>query len=309
MTMGRRGFALIVVLWILVSVGATSIALHTASSYERRVVSNVKASSEARWAARAGLAHFIYQLNQLLSRRGGGAIFAAVGDTMLPPLQFKYNGFDVRIVMRDPRGRINLNKAGEPQLRRFFVALGTTETRAVSLTHAILDWRDADDLRRPQGAERDDYLRARGTSGPKNAPFDNVDELLEVYGVDTELFRDAVDYVTVFGDGRINVNSAAVPVLASIPDVDVRLAKRMVARRAAARYRSPLDVLQLFPRTTRDAASSQTDRLAAGLAFTAGDAEILVTARRLGSSVGTTQRVFLEMGGGSQWRVARIVDR
>ncbi len=98
---------------------------------------------------------------------------------MLPPLQFKYNDVDVRIVMRDPRGRINLNKAGERQLREFFVALGTTETRAVSLTHAILDWRDADDLRPRQGAERDDYMRAKRTSGPKNAPFDSVDELLK----------------------------------------------------------------------------------------------------------------------------------
>jgi len=213
------------------------------------------------------------------------------------------------VVMLDPRAKININVADEGQLRKFFVALGISDDRALPLAHAVLDWRDPDEVRRRHGAERPTYTRARQLAGPKNAPFDSVEELIEVYGVDMELYDRAVGFVTVTGDGRINVNSASVPVLATLPDVDLAAARKMVTRRRASRYRGPLDVLEIPPGTSREAARSRLERLAERVAFTAGEAEITVTARAPEAPVGTRLHVAVELGGGSQWRVARTVQR
>ena len=48
---------------------------------------------------------------------------------------------------------------------------------------AILDWRDADDLKRPNGAEAPDYQAAGSKYVPTNSPFESVGELQRVLGV------------------------------------------------------------------------------------------------------------------------------
>jgi general secretion pathway protein K len=51
------------------------------------------------------------------------------------------------------------------------------------LADAILDFRDADDDRRPNGAESGDYRAAGQRWGPKNAPLQSVEELGQVLGM------------------------------------------------------------------------------------------------------------------------------
>jgi general secretion pathway protein K len=92
----------------------------------------------------------------------------------------------VRLI--DEGGKIPLNRADEAMLRHVLTNLGVTGDAQEELSDAILDWRDADSMKRLHGAEADYYLHLPEPYRPKNGPFDSVDELLLVRGVTRDLF-------------------------------------------------------------------------------------------------------------------------
>jgi len=105
---------------------------------------------------------------------------------------------------------------------------GLDEQRIEEIYYSTRDWIDSgdDDPVRGMGAgaEEDDYLSRNPPYHCKNGPFDSVEELLLVKGMtrDTDTPdeeskpRDILPYLTVFGDGRINVNTADAKILASL---------------------------------------------------------------------------------------------
>jgi type II secretory pathway component PulK len=103
----------------------------------------------------------------------------------------------VEISVQDESARIDLNAAGEPLLTALLVAAGAEPPMADRLTQAILDWRDADSEKRPEGAEAETYRAAGRPHGPKNAQFDSVEELAQVIGMDAPLISRLAPYVTV----------------------------------------------------------------------------------------------------------------
>jgi hypothetical protein len=104
--------------------------------------------------------------------------------------------------LEDEAGRINVNTAPPDVLERLFGGAAP----------AVLDWRDADDERRPGGAEKSDY----GSGAPRNGPFQSVEELLLVKGVTPSLYRQVQDLVTVDGNGQVNLNTASPAALAAL---------------------------------------------------------------------------------------------
>ena len=84
---------------------------------------------------------------------------------------------------RRVRASIDLNAANEVLLRSLFVNVGGADPDlAAHIVDAILDWRDADDLKRPNGAEEADYRAAGLKYKPANAPFETVSDLARVHG-------------------------------------------------------------------------------------------------------------------------------
>jgi type II secretory pathway component PulK len=79
-----------------------------------------------------------------------------------------------------------------------FGSLGIEKDKAQSLADAIADFRDGDNLRRLRGAEAADYRDAGLAWGPKNAPFQAVEELQQVFGVTPELYRRVIPYLSIF---------------------------------------------------------------------------------------------------------------
>ena len=77
----------------------------------------------------------------------------------------------VSVTIELENGRIDLNTADDDLLFAFFVANGWTEPDAMTLVARIEDWKDADDVVRPSGAERQDYLIAVKGYGPRNGPI------------------------------------------------------------------------------------------------------------------------------------------
>ena len=105
--------------------------------------------------------------------------------------------------------------------RAVFVALDDVnqDHHADIIVDSILDWKDADDLHRLNGAESDYYLSLPNPYRAKDANFDTLEELLLVRGVTPEILygggetKGIIQYLTLRPDSSftINVNVAAAP--------------------------------------------------------------------------------------------------
>ena len=153
----------------------------------------------------------------------------------LPSAQGQPAGFSVEYTVEDEQGKVNVLHASSEALE----SLGLSKSQCDSL----FDWMDADTDVRPEGAEQEYYGSLRHAYNCKNQPIESLEELLLVRGFAVEDYSGglsnsgyasgtptassgdegmgqragAIDYLTVWGDGRINLNTAAEEVLHTLP--------------------------------------------------------------------------------------------
>jgi general secretion pathway protein K len=102
------------------------------------------------------------------------------------------------------------------------------------LVNAIKDWIDADSEVTGTGAENAYYQGLGKPYTARNGPMESIDELLHVRGVTQELFYGTPErpgiarYLTVYGEGKININTAPKEVLQALaPAITEDMATRM----------------------------------------------------------------------------------
>lgn len=214
-TRNQAGIALVLVLWVvtLLTVIAGSFAFSTRT--HTQLSANLLAQARARALADAGVHRGLY----LVSRPDTDSErWKAVGRAY----PFEIEGNAVTVSIRDETAKIDLNSAQEGLLKGLLLRAGADEDEANRLLDVIIDWRDGDELSRPQGAEREQYLAAGKDYAPPNAPFQTIEELRLVLGMRPEIYRSMLPALTVFS-GQTGINSAlaARDVLLAIPDVSV----------------------------------------------------------------------------------------
>ncbi len=123
----------------------------------------------------------------------------------------------VQVEAHDLGEKLNINQLSETEIQTFFTFLLKDMSTSTHLAQSIMDWRDADSIPRPSGAERDAYIKAEMLALPTNAPFRDVADLRDVMGMTEEIYRQAAPYLTTRGTGLVNVNTAPVPVLRALP--------------------------------------------------------------------------------------------
>ena len=125
---------------------------------------------------------------------------------------------EARFGLTDEESKININRVDAGVLERLFRLCGFEEFEAQDLAFSIIDWRDADsELYSPSGGAEDSYYRLLPSPyEAKDAPFQVIDELLLVKGVDESIFQKIKNYITIYGNGRVNINTATKPVLMSL---------------------------------------------------------------------------------------------
>jgi len=127
----------------------------------------------------------------------------------------------------DEEGKLNLNTASSSELRYIFLYAGADVEDIDTIVDSIEDWRDGNNLHRLNGAEEDYYRSLEPPYSSKDGPFSTVEELILVKGITKEVLFGKIDedgkkipgvleYLTVFGSGAINVNTAPEPVLEAI---------------------------------------------------------------------------------------------
>jgi general secretion pathway protein K len=150
-------------------------------------------------------------------------------------------------LLRNDQGEIDEQR--EAQARRLFRALGIPEERL----NPILDWLDADDIERQDGAEAYFYQNLEQPYECANGPFLTVGQIFMVRGMrEFERFGEKkskrlLDYLTIYSDGKINVNTAPKEVLESLSEsMDSTLAEAIVEYRKEANFES-IDDLRKVP--------------------------------------------------------------
>lgn len=247
MNMGSRrqqGVALVIVLLMISIIVALTIQLSRETRSQAYGAANVADRLQLQYVARSGLN--VAEALLLADKNPFDALTEVWANT--DPLSIQSAAFfpngSFRLVITDEGGKIPLNHllAGtgfNAQIRDLLLRLLTGPTfkleqrRAEGIIDAIKDWVDADEEVTGDGAEGAYYAGLARPYGAKNAALDCIEELLMVKGMSRELFYGTGqtpglrNYVTVFGDGRININTAPKPVLraltAEITDEDVEL--------------------------------------------------------------------------------------
>jgi DNA uptake protein ComE-like DNA-binding protein len=121
--------------------------------------------------------------------------------------------------MADEESKININKADINILASLMrAALGVDATEAQALGASLIDWRDPDsELSIPMGSAEDSYYRnERYPYEAKDAPFEVLDELRLVKGFNANVFEKLKNYITIYGSGKVNINTAGRNVLYAI---------------------------------------------------------------------------------------------
>lgn len=106
-----------------------------------------------------------------------------------------------RLLAQPTSTLLDINTASPEALIELLATQGFDATQAASIADRIADWRDEDNLRRPNGAERQDYADA-GLPPPQNRPFLLETEIAAVMGLDDEVARCLAPSLTTFSGAQ-----------------------------------------------------------------------------------------------------------
>ncbi|MDD5402909.1 MAG: type II secretion system protein GspK [Sulfuricella sp.] len=221
----QRGVALVLVLWALVLLmviaGSFAYSMRTEAVLTQNLVATAQARARADGAAYLGIFELLKPMTDATKWKPDGKIHA-----------WEAGEAKIRVVVTDESGKIDLNAASDALLKGLFQSAGLGEEDSTALLDAVLDWRDADDLRRPNGAEIADYVAAGSKYAPSNAPFKTLEELQQVKGMSPALYRKIHGALTIFS-GQPGINPAFAPrqALLAIPGVEAAQVDAYIAQR------------------------------------------------------------------------------
>jgi general secretion pathway protein K len=134
-----------------------------------------------------------------------------------------FNGIiTVRIEDENSKFNVNtiINRRGEKDTYGYdsFVRLLGALPLDKKIADRVLDWIDNDSIANLPDSE----------TNAKNLPFVSVDEMLLINGITRKDYDTLMPYVTVFGDGKININGAEKPVLRSLSGISDVLAQTVI---------------------------------------------------------------------------------
>jgi general secretion pathway protein K len=239
--LAQRGIALVLVLWLTALLTVIAGGFAYAMRNEAQAARNTMSEAQARAVADGAVARTVFELMRPRTIPG---VWAADGVFHV----WDEDGLRVAAAAVDESGKIDINTVTDALLLSFLQTAGQLDPdTAGRLVDAIGDWKDADDLRRPNGAESAEYQAAGLSYKPANAAFETVADLQRVLGMTPALFARLAGNLTVYsGAPGINPQFASRAVLMALPGATDAIVDTYLAQRAAALAAAqPLPVLPL----------------------------------------------------------------
>ena len=225
----ESGIALIIVLWIMALLIVTSLSFSVMARTEVFSTITFKEQMVNKYLAEAGMQRAIMEIFYRNANKNSQITFTGEEVYRIDG-KFYYgemnNGY-YKFSLNDESGKININTMTDTSgiiLDNLLVNSGIEKETADTIVDSILDWKDADDLTRLHGAESDYYMNLPNPYKAKNANFDNLEELLLVKGVTSEIIYGngekpgLINFITLYSNtSTININAAAPEVLKALP--------------------------------------------------------------------------------------------
>jgi len=224
----ESGSIFIIVLWTLLLLGSLAVALGAYVQPLLRVTSRFQQNTERFFIAKAGAVKTAVEMQKYATNSWQCLNEPWANDTNLSreiSLGVGYftrqcpvsDSDSERCGLIDEERKININTAPYEVLQNCLVlAGGFSSSKAADIAAAIIDWRDADDDETPGGTESRYYEFLTPPYRCKNGGFETMEELCLVKGVTPELFSKMPDYFTVYGRGKVNINTACNEILKSV---------------------------------------------------------------------------------------------
>jgi general secretion pathway protein K len=225
----QRGVALVLVMWVAVLLTVIASSFIVERRTEMLIIRNSVSMARAEAVADAGVQRAVFEMyrtdNSPETWKRDGTVY-----------DWSFDNVPVKVEIRDESAKIDINTGADALLRGLFVSVGLADEEASKVVDAILDWRDPDSFKRPNGAEEPEYRAAGLTYRPANAPFQAIEELQLVLGMRPEIYRRVAPLITVFSrQSGINPQLAAREVLLALPGLTSEVVDEYLTRREAAR--------------------------------------------------------------------------
>ncbi|SRR6266508_2603355 len=317
---GEHGVALILVLWIFMFLFVVAFEFSTSTREEAAAAHRFSDETVGYYLAVAGFERGLYDF---LNQQAGTGSLQQDKKSDLFDGSWREEGGGAglsRVRLIDEGGKININRVSEETLRRVFTNLGIVDVQRDILVDSIMDWRDADDLHRTNGAENDYYASLSPVYTPKNGPLDSVEELLWIRGMTADLFfgydeekgpstdnprRVALrELFTVDSPiDRVNLRTASAEVIHALMGIPLEKCQAFIEERKKLSEKSLADLLPLLGIGAGDAALQMF--IFTNPSVVAVEAEGRVEDARLPRRV----KGIVRLGGAQGFEVLRWVDR
>src|SRR5436305_7730433 len=199
-----RGFALLIVLWMLVLIAFVVAQMTAAGRTESRIAGNLAANSRSQAAADGAIYEAIFHVSDARPEQhwpvDGSEHAAQIGQSR------------ITLRLEDEAGRIKPNLASGSLLEGLLRAVGSPPETAADLARAITEW--VGSAKRPVEELLAEYQTAGLDYAPPGAPLESLDELSRVRGMTATLYKALQPHLTLFGPADPNP-AAADPVVSA----------------------------------------------------------------------------------------------
>ena len=246
-----------------------------AMKVETKLAMNASHETDLQWLGRSGVEYARWILAQQLlvtqepydslnQKWAGGPGGMTSSNSPLADISlenFQVGSGTLSLKITDLDRKVNINNADQALLQQAFTLMGMDASQISYVADSILDWIDSDDATHINGAESDYYEGLDPAYSAKNAPIDDLSELLLIKGVSQDMYWGAastnhsgaffqkvdrlgnsmnsslytvalVDLFTPLSSGKININTASATTLQMIPGVDEIIAGNIIKIRA-----------------------------------------------------------------------------
>lgn len=206
----NTGFALILVLTIIVLLSIIASSFLKTMRRETAVTQNYQSLIKATALAEAGINYAVFMLLQHDKSKQWRSDYSLY--------EIEFAGSKIRILITDESGKVNINYADKNLLHRLLKDVQLPEAQKNELIDAIIDWKDKDDIREEYGAEKAEYTHL--PYEPSNKPFKNIEELQLVLGMTIEIYQALKPMLTIYSNNKkINPAKASKSLLSNLTDV------------------------------------------------------------------------------------------
>jgi general secretion pathway protein K len=224
MRLGRGGSMLVMALWVLSLLSLFALSLGTGVRQKATLLSRLSTLDALYPIAYSGVEHAKslvradYSTDIDILTDGWAFRPSAERRTPIAGGSFSFVTPGISAVVDEER-KVNLNRANPQIVSRLLQQVsGLEKDQAEDLVYCLIDWMDSDSFfGHPEyGAEASYYEGLPEPYTAKNSAYESMDELMLVKGMTPEVFERLRPYVTVYGSGQVNVNTASREVLAAL---------------------------------------------------------------------------------------------